>query len=244
MQIFISIKGRAARSELVIFLSDTIPACTHVCGKKTEINHILPLSRFISLNSYICCHLVVTLSSVSTCRIFFCCHALCRPKQIGFIMYGLHYTLLMSYMGLYVKPCSKSILQYPLTLGVTLPIRRGVGVRMYEWSRWMYCFNQKGTSCRHSVVALKVETWPIGLERIKTHPPVTFPLYYPPWYLINWEYSAAVTWEQVKLQLSSPPLLSDSFLSKTISWKEKPLSGRLVFCYVFGFWWRWCEICT
>lgn len=61
-------------------------------------------------------------------------HAQCQPKQIGFIMYDLHYTWLISYMGLYVKPRGKSILQYPLTLGVTLPIRRRIGVRMYEWS--------------------------------------------------------------------------------------------------------------
>lgn len=124
------------------------------------------------------------------------------------------------------------------TLGVTLPIRRGIGVRMYEWSRWMYCFNQKGTSCRHRVVAWKVETWPIGLERIKTHPPVTFPLYYPPWYLINWgEYSAAVTSEQRELLLSSPSLLSDSFFQDYLfkSKSHYQFDCYSVVCLGFGF---------
>lgn len=152
-----------------------------------------------------CCHLVVSQCISPTWYIYFALPYLMSAKQIGFIMYGLHYTLFISYLRLWVNPCSKSILQYLPTLGVTLPIRWRIGVGMYEWPRWMYCFNQKGTSCRHRVVAWKVETWPIGLARIKTHPPMTFPLYYPPWYLINWgEYSAAVTSEQRELQHFPP----------------------------------------
>lgn len=89
-------------------------------------------------------------------------------KQIGFIMYGLHYTLFILCLRLQVegtKSCSKSILWYFWVLCVSLPIRWKMDDMMYEWPWPMYCFNQKGTSCSHRAEAWKVEIWPVAFEQ-------------------------------------------------------------------------------